>query len=41
MEARATGFAAFHKNAEWRAIWATHPCPGAYLHANVRFMSAA
>ncbi|MDE0000317.1 MAG: DUF1428 family protein [Rhodospirillaceae bacterium] len=39
--ARDEGMRDLESNAEWRAIWARHPCADAYLQMNARFMKAA
>ena len=39
--ARDEGMRGLASNAEWRAIWAKHPCEDAYLQMNARFMKAA
>ena len=39
-EARETGYEEFTQNTEWQEIWSKHPNPNAYLHVNVRFMTA-
>ena len=39
--ARDEGMRDLASNAEWRAIWARHPCADAYLQMNARFMKAA
>lgn len=40
-EAREEGFRSKLGGAEWQQIWAKHPNTNAYLHLNVRFMTAA
>ena len=37
-ETRDVEFSARMGGDEWKAIWAKHPCPDAYLQMNVRFM---
>ncbi|MEM7077872.1 MAG: hypothetical protein AAF513_04495 [Pseudomonadota bacterium] len=39
--ARDENFAPTMEAEGWRAIWAEHPCPKAYLQMNVRFMKPA
>ena len=38
---RDEGMTGLGANEEWKAIWAKHPCPDAYLQMNARFMKAA
>ncbi|WP_419946748.1 hypothetical protein [Candidatus Poriferisodalis sp.] len=40
-DARDEGFRATLGSQEWQDVWAKHPNPNAYLHLNVRFMTAA
>ena len=40
-EQRQAEFRKIMSHDEWKAIWAEHPCPDAYLQMNVRFMQAA